>query len=536
MRFSLCLLVWLALPLVAKADAANNCEKLKEAGIPQLAIRNAQIVGAGALQLPPAPFGAVDTTKLPAFCRVQGSLHPTSDSDIKFELWMPEANWNHRYVQLGNVGLAGQINVMAMVATLADGNATAATDDGHEGAGTDASWAVHHPEKVKDFGYRAVHETDVAAKKLIAAYYGSPAKYAYFNGCSEGGREALMEAQRYPQDFNGILAGSPAHYWTMLMAAFAWNAQALNTAASFLPEPQRKTVEKAALAACPNARGVDDKFIDNPLQCKFDPSVLLCKEGAPTDSCLTELQVAAMKKVYAGPKNSRTGAQISPGYEPGAEAEPGIPGISFASYVFGGGPGASLNAAFSSAFYGAFVFEDPKWNFTKLNFDSDIALTEQKVGADLNAGNPDLRTFKAAGGKLLQYHGWYDGLSPLHSVEYYEQVEKKMGGEAATQSFYRLYMIPGMMHCGAGPGANLFGNFLDPLPSNDPEHNIFLSLQQWVEKGISPDTLIATRNVNDDPAKPVEMTRPLCAYPAVATWKGSGDPNQAANWQCMMQR
>lgn len=541
MRFSLCLLMWLALPLVAKAGTANNCERLKEAGTPQLAIRNAQLVGAGALQLPPGPFGAVDATRLPAFCRVQGSLHPTSDSDIKFELWMPEANWNHRYVQLGNGGLAGQINLMAMMATLADGNATAATDDGHEGAATDGSWAIHHPEKVKDFGYRAVHETDVAARKLIAAYYASPAKYAYFNGCSEGGREALMEAQRYPQDFNGILAGSPVHYWTRLMAALAWNAQALNSAASFLPEPQRKTVEKAALAACPNAQGVDDKFIDNPLQCKFDPSVLLCKKdagaGAPADSCLTELQVAAMKKVYAGPKNSRTGAQISPGYEAGAEAEPGFPGISFASYVFGGGPGASLQAAFASAFYGAFVFEDPQWNFTRLNFDSDIALTEQKVGADLNAGNPDLSRFKAAGGKLLQYHGWYDGApSPLHSVEYYEQVEKKMGGEAATQSFYRLYMIPGMMHCGAGPGANRFGNFLDPLPANDPEHNIVLSLQEWVEKGVSPDTLIATRNVNDDPTKPVEMTRPLCAYPAVATWKGSGDPDQAANWQCVTRR
>ncbi len=532
-----CLTLWFAVPLAANADQTNSCEKLKEMSSPQMAISNAQLIASGALKIPPSPLGPVDTSKLPEFCRVQGTLHPTSDSDIGFELWMPSTNWNHRYVQLGNGGLAGQINFMPMVAKLGEGNATAATDDGHQSVSIDASWALDHPEKVKDFGYRAVHETDLAAKRLIAAYYGSPAKYAYFNGCSEGGREALMEAQRYPRDFNGILAGSPAHYWTKLMAAFAWNAQALNSAESFLPEPQRKALEHAALAACPNAKGVDDTFIDNPLKCSFDPSVLLCRDGNVSDSCLTAPQVEAMKKVYGGPKNSKTGAQIGPGYEPGAEAEPGFPGISFASYVFGTGPGASLDAAFSSAFYGAFVFGDPKWNFSKLNFDSDITMTEQKVGADLNAANPDLKAFKAAGGKLLQYHGWYDGSpSPLHSVEYYEQVERKMGGKASTQSFYRLYMLPGVMHCGGGPGANLFGNMLDLFPASDAEHNIVLSLEQWVEKDIAPDTLIATRHTDDNPSKPVEMTRPLCAYPAVASYKGSGDSKQASNWQCASQK
>jgi hypothetical protein len=533
----MCLLCCLAVPVTVWADQPDNCAQLTKSGTPQLTISSAAAVAAGALQLPPGPMGPVDTSKLPAFCRVQGSIHPSSDSDIGFEVWLPTSNWNHEYVQLGNGGLAGHIDTSAFVSRLAQGYATGSTDDGHKAAGTDGAWAIGHPEKVKDFGYRAVHETSEAAKKLIAQYYGAPAKYSYFNGCSEGGREAMMEAQRYPRDFNGILAGATAHYWTKLMAAFAWNAQALNSSESFIPESKRPAIEEAALAACPGTKGVDDKFIQNPLQCHFDPSVLLCKGTEQSDKCLTQPQVEALKKIYGGPKNSRTGAPISPGYEPGAEAEPGFPGISFASYVFGSGPGASLDAAFSSSFYGGFVFEDPKWSFTKLNFDSDISLTEKKVGEELNASNPDLAPFKAAGGKLLQYDGWYDGSpSPLHSVDYYEHVEKKLGGLAATESFYRLYMVPGMMHCGLGPGPNMFGNLLDFAPANDPEHNIEVALHQWVEKGVAPNEIVATKYVENNPAKGVDMTRPLCSYPQVATYSGKDDPKQAANWKCQVQK
>jgi feruloyl esterase len=532
-----CLLFCLAVPLSVRAQQPGSCEQLTKASSPQLTISSATTVASGALQLPPGPLGPVDTSKLPAFCRVQGSLHPTSDSDIGFELWLPASGWNHRYMQLGNGGLAGHIDASAMVPRLAKGYAAGVTDDGHKAIPTDGSWAIGHPEKVKDFGYRAVHETSEAAKKLIGQYYGSPAKYSYFDGCSEGGREALMEAQRYPRDFNGILAGATAHYWTELMAAFAWNAHALNSAESFIPESKRQAITNAALAACPSEKGVDDKFIDDPLRCHYDPSVLSCKGTEQSDSCLTQPQIQALEKIYSGPKNPRTGAQISPGYEPGAEAEPGFPGVSFASYVFGSGPGASLDAAFSSAFYGGFVFSDPKWSFTKLNFDSDIAETEQKVGSSLNASDPDLSPFKAAGGKLLQYHGWYDGSpSPLHSVDYYEQVERKMGGLAATESFYRLYMVPGMMHCGLGPGPNMFGNLLDFAPASDPEHNIMLALEQWVEKGVPPSQIIATKYVENNPEKSVEMTRPLCSYPQVATWSGKGDPKQAANWKCKAQK
>jgi Tannase and feruloyl esterase len=433
---------------------------------------------------------------------------------------------------MGSGGLAGSINLYTLATAMKNGFAAAGTDDGHEGQGTDGSWAIGHPEKVVDFGYRAVHETSLKAKAIIAAFYQKAPRYSYFNGCSEGGREALMEAQRFPEDFNGILAGAPAHYWTQLMAAFAWNAQTLGNPDSYLSPAKRTAVQNAALAACGAQGGVKDKFIKDPMRCQFDPSILLCK-GADSDSCLTAPQVEAMKKIYAGAKDPKTGKQISAGYEPGAEGEAGIPGIAFASYVFGAGPGMSLDAMFSTAFYSSFVFEDPKWKVAQLNFDSDIGKTDAKVGATLNASNPDLQPFRAHGGKLIQFHGWNDGSPPpLHSVEYFESVAAKMGGTAKTQDFYRLFMVPGMMHCGSGEGPNIFGNFLDFAPKPDPEHNIFVSLENWVENGKAPDEIIATKYNGDDATKGVEMTRPLCPYPQQAKWKGSGDTSDAANWAC----
>jgi hypothetical protein len=291
-------------------------------------------------------------------------------------------------------------------------------------------------------------------------------------------------------------------------------------------------VQNAVVAACGKQDGVADIFVKDPQHCSFDPSTLLC-QGADSDSCLSAQQVEALKKIYSGPRNPRTGQQISSGYEPGTEAEPGFPGISFASYVFGAGPGMSLDSMFSSAFYAGFVFENRSWKFSDLNFDKDIATTEEKVGSVLDASDPDLSAFRAHGGKLLHYHGWNDGSPPpSHSVDYYERVAAKMGGFQKTQSFYRLYMAPGMMHCGSGPGPNLFGNPLDFAPANDADHNIFAALERWVEDGVSPDTIIATKYQDDDRTKGIAMTRPLCPYPAQAKWTGKGATTEAGNWKC----
>ena len=508
--------------------AQSNCEKLKDLTLADTTITGSESVAGCPFKLPP---GLIPSVEMPAFCRVRAEIKPTADSLIKMEVWMPAEGWNGKFEQVGNGGLAGSINQLSLAMALKRGFATAGTDDGHEGAGTDGAWALGHPEKVKDFGYRAVHETSEKSKKIIAAFYQKPASFAYFNGCSEGGREAMMAAQRYPEDFNGILAGAPALYWTKLMMAFAWNAQAFSDPASFINEPKRLAVENAALAVCGRQNNVTDKFIKDPLQCHFDPVVLLCKEG-DGDNCLTQKQVDALKNVYAGPKDS-SGKQLSAGYEPGAEAEPGLPGISYQSYILGPGPGATLDAIFSGSFYSSFVFEDPKWKVGQFNFDKDVAKTEAKVGGILNAGNPDLRAFRSHGGKLLVYHGWNDGSPPpLHSVEYYQRVAEKMGGVEKTREFYRLFMVPGMMHCGSGPGPNLFGNVMDLRPIADPQHDIFMALQSWVEKGVAPEHIVATKYVEDDPSKGKAMSRPVCAYPQQAKWDGKGNVAEAGSWVC----
>ena len=288
------------------AFGQKDCSALSTLSLPGASVTSADVVAA-TVQPPVA-----------AYCRVKGVATPTADSKISFEVWMPVDGWNGEFLQLGNGGLAGSINYPPMMQQVARHYAVAATDDGHTGAGTDGSWAVGHPEKVIDFGYRAVHETSVEAKAVVTAFYGHAAKYAYFNGCSEGGREALMEAQRFPEDFNGILVGSPAGNWSGLMEGFAWNAQALlSDPASYIPEKKRPIIEAAALKACGTQRGVTDPFIDDPLSCHFDPSPLQCK-GEDSEACLTAPQVVrALKKIYAGASNPKTGQRLYPGYVPG---------------------------------------------------------------------------------------------------------------------------------------------------------------------------------------------------------------------------
>jgi feruloyl esterase len=370
----------------------------------------------------------------------------------------------------------------------------------------------------------------------VTAFYGHAAQWAYFNGCSEGGREALMEAQKFPEDFNGILAGSAAGNWTGIMEGFAWNAQALlKDPASYIPEKKRPAIEAAALQACGMQGGVKDVFVKDPMACRFDPSVLLCKEG-DADTCLTAAQLVALKKIYAGAVNPRTGARLYPGYVAGAEAEPGMPGLSYSSYIYGPAAPMTLDVIFSSSFLGSAVFGDAKYSSLTFDFDKDPKTVKEKVGA-LDATNADLKAFKAHGGKLLQYHGWYDGSpSPLTAVEYYRSVEHAMGGEGATQDFYRLYMVPGMMHCGTGPGPNSFGNLTDASGAMDAEHNILSALRGWVETGRKPESIVATKFTEDSPAKGVVMTRPLCAFPKQAVWDGKGDTAKADSFACRVAK
>jgi feruloyl esterase len=505
--------VLLAWPMAAQ----QTCESLTGLKLPHTTVTSAATVAA--------------TPAIPAHCDVKATARPTGDSEIKFQVWLPISGWNGKYQQVGNGGWAGSIP--APVEALRRGFAAAGTDDGHTGGS--AEWAIGHPEKLADFGYRALHETRVQSVAIIQAFYGKETTRNYFVGCSDGGREALMEAQRFADDFDGIIAGAPANNWTHLMAGALWDERALlDDPAATITVAKLPAIQKAAVAQCDALDGVKDGLIEDPRACHFDPATIQCK-GADSAECLTAPQVGALRKIYGGPKNPRTGASIHPGYSPGVEGVPGTWG----AWIIPGGQAAPALFMFANTFYLQAVYEGLKTDFRELNFDSDVAYADEKTGPLLNSTNPDLRSFRARGGKLIQYHGWGDAAIPgQDSVDYYEMVRSFMAkypnGRTQTKGgiddFYRLFMVPGMGHCGGGIGANSFGNGA-PVAANDPERDLVTALDQWVEKGVAPDHFIATGKSVLEPAK--TLTRPLCAYPKVARYKGSGDVNDAASFACV---
>ncbi len=426
------------------------------------------------------------------FCRVAATLKPSTDSDIRIEVWLPESGWNGKYQAVGNGGWSGSINYGPLAAAVTAGYAASSTDTGHEGGS--AAFALGHPEKLIDYAYRSEHEMAVAAKSLIAAFYGNGPRLSYWNGCSAGGKQGLKEAQRYPADFDGIVAGSPAANWTGRAAQSLWVAQAVHRdEASYIPPEKYPAIHRAVLAACDELDGVKDGVIENPEACKFDPGVLACS-GEDSATCLTAPQVRAARLIYGPSTNPRTGERLYPGLAPGSElgwrtwggAQPLSIGLDYFRYV---------------------VMENPQWDFRALDFDRDVARAEKLDRDRINALDPDLKPFFAHGGKIVQYHGWSDPqISPRNSVEYYRSVVAKLG---TVDDSYRLFMVPGMAHCGGGEGATAF----DALPA----------LEQWVENGKAPDRIVAARQ---------SWTHPLCPFPQTAAYNGKGDPKDAASYVC----
>jgi len=495
--------------MTALLSAQTPCERLPSVSLLKAAITEAELVPAGPFRRGNAQERA--TKVLPAHCRVAAVLTPSTDSHIEMEVWLP-VDWNGKFQAVGNGGWAGRITFTegnnsavahSMASALREHYATASTDTGHNAAVTPgASFALGHPEKLIDYGYRAIHEMTAQSKAIMTAFYGRAPRLSYWNSCSNGGRQGLMEAQRFPQDFDGILAGAPASNWTGRAIQSLWVAQASHKdEASYIPPAKYSLIHDAVLQACDTMDGVKDGVLEDPMRCKFDPSVLLCKE-ADGPTCLTAQQVETARKIYSPAVNPRTKQEIYPGLAPGSE-----PG--WATYA-GPRPFATGEEHFKFV-----VFKDPNWTYRTLNFDTDVALAERIDGGMINALNPNLSAFFTRGGKLLQYHGWSDPqIPPLHSVNYYKSVLDAMGGADRVHSSYRLFMVPGMGHCGGGPGPNTF--------------DAFGALEEWVEKGKAPEQIIASRLGNGTAVR----TRPLCPYPQVAVYKKTGATDDAASFFC----
>jgi feruloyl esterase len=518
----------------AQADRSHErprpipCEDLAKLHLPYTTITVAAMVPAGTFD-PPGPTPPIGTTA----CRVAGSIKPTSDSDIQFEVWMPASGWNGKFLSAGEGGYAGAINYGGIAAALSRGYAGGSTDTGHVGGNAD--FAPDHPEKVADFGWRGKHLQAVKSKLIIRAFYGDHPKHSYFSSCSNGGRQALMEAQRFPGDYDGIIVGAPAHDWTHLFAGFVWNEQALwNTPGAYLTTSKLAAVQAATLATCDALDGVTDGVVEDPRRCKFDPASLACPEGTDGDSCLTPPQVSAVRKIMAGPRNPRTGKKIFPGYFTSAAGAAG----SWPVWITGpAAPGASVQAFFGNAFFGRIIEEIPApgvWDFSTFDFDGDMRATDRKAKRTFNATEADLRDFRGHNrrGKILMWHGWEDPAISGHSaVDYYQRVVRE---NHDADEFFRLFMVPGMLHCGGGPGPNSFGQSLPqatPL-SNAPEHDILSALERWVEKGVAPKRIVAVKYLNNQPTQGIERTRPLCVYPRTAVYTGSGGTDDAANFKC----
>jgi feruloyl esterase len=507
------------------AAAPMTCENLASLKLSHTTITVAQSIPAGTYT---APDGEV-FTNMPAFCRVAATLAPTSDSSIGIEVWMPSSTWNGRFEGVGNGGYAGSIPYAAIAPGVSLGYATVGTDTGHIGSSTDdGSFALRHPEKVIDFGYRSIHLMTVIGKQIALAFYGEDPEHSYFTGCSTGGRQALMEAQRFASDYDGIVAGDPVAYYTHHhVGANLWVVwQMFNNPASTVFTTQDTLLGNAVNGACDALDGVVDGVLNDPRRCHFDPAALQCTGSQMPPSCLTAEQVEAVRHLWTGPDEMVGKLGYDPPFERGGEAD-GWP--SSISPEPPPAPQTDSHAQIGIPFFESFVFDDPNWDFHTFDWASDPAYVDDKLvvpgqtlASVLNSIDPDLGWFRAHGGKLIQYHGFSDPeVPPLTSINYFESVAKFPDGSPEwkqTREFYRLFMVPGMNHCKGGPGANIF-DMLTPLV-------------EWVEQDVAPDRILATHYVNNMPDQGVAFTRPLCSYPQEAVYKGSGNTNDAADFVC----
>jgi feruloyl esterase len=483
------------------ATGSAGCEALASLALPQARVTKAQFVAAGGLTMPNAGRGAAMYAQLPALCRVAAVLTPSADSHIQMEIWLPAENWNGKFLAVGNGGWAGVISFDAMAAGLRRGYATASNDTGHSDPG--GQFALNN-EKLIDFAYRAMHEMTVQSKSIVGAFYSRPPRLSYYQGCSTGGRQGMMEAQRYPEDFDAIVAGAPVYNMLHLnVSQTALQVHMLKNPDRIIPQSKMTLLANAAVASCDGHDGIKDNIINDPRSCRFDPGVLACK-GGDAEDCLTPGQVESAKQVYS-PVKTKSGSVVYPGRSAGVEA-----GYAARMPV----PGKPMNPLWSDMprFVG---HRDPNWDVMSFDLDTDLALA-LKNGSFVEASNPDLSRFKARGGKLLLWHGWADpGPAPENTINYYTQAAKAGGG--SPDDWMRLFLMPGVAHCGGGVG---------------PDQADFLgAMERWREQGVAPGQVTASRNTGRSGLTP--MSRPLCPFPQVARYKGTGSTDEAGNFSCV---
>jgi feruloyl esterase len=484
------------------AWADRSCDSLAHVTTPTLKVTVAEVVSSGVF----TPPNGKPLSGLPPFCRVAALLHPSSDSAIRIELWMPQTRWNGRLEGTGNGGFAGNLAYGALAAGVQQGYAVVNTDMGMAAPpGQDAAVFVARPERWKDWGFRSTHEMTVQAKRLVTAFYQRTPAHSYFVGCSTGGEQAWMEAQRYPDDYDGIVGGAPANHRTGVHTSILWNfVTTERTPQDHLPTAKLHSLAKAVMTACDRLDGVADGIISDPSACSFDPASLACS-SSENDHCLTPAQVAVVRRLYAGPRNPRTGEQIYPGLPKGSE-------LGWDHF----GSGANGQPPFTPIFTWAFGRD---WNWRGFDFDRSVAALNEKLGPLVNATSTNLDTFREHGHKLLIYHGWSDWLVvPGASIQDYEALAARYPVKTLN-SFYRLFLVPGMTHCSGGVG---------------PDHFDALSaMVDWVEHGQAPNRLLASQRAGTPADGPPLRMRPLCPYPQSARYRGNGSVEDAANFSCV---
>ncbi len=505
------------------AATPRTCDTatLSAISLQDAAIETATTIDAGSYT-PPGSRRSLDD--LPAFCRITAKATPSSDSLINFEVWVPVGDaWNGKLVATGNGGYSPALSYGDMAYAMRQGYAAVGGDTGHQSTDpNEMFWGVGHPEKIYDWGTRSVHAITVPSKSIVDELTGKAPSRSYYYGCSTGGHQGYAEIQNYPTDFDGVIAGAPGNNRVRLNVEFMWRFMAVRNpnddVTKVITPAKAQLVTDAAIAACDALDGVTDGIMEDPRACtvdKFNVDAMLCP-GADDGTCLTAPELAAVKKIYAGPTNPRTGEQIYPGYLPGSES--GWP-----SYW---GTGTEPVRA---DFWRLWVFEDPHWNWWTFDYDRDLTYSLAKMGPLVDQVDPDISAFKANGGKAIVYQGWQDPVvNPADTIAYYDQVKALQGSQEETDKFFRLFFAPGMGHCGGGAGTTVFGNNGTAPPTVDAQHDVLSALDQWVEQGSAPDSIIASRLTNGT----VVRTHPLCPFPKQAVYSGSGSTDDAANFSC----